>query len=159
MKVIASLFLLSVSTFSLACDELDENAVERMSSYSVEIRAAAALHGVPQGIAFSIAQHESCFNPYAVSKSGARGMMQMMPSTFKSISPYGSAFNVRQNTRAAMQYLKKQKDRFGSWELALAAYNAGPTAVKQHNGIPPYRETKRYVRKVLATAVEIGFRS
>ena len=92
---------------------------------------------------------ESGYNPRAVSPKGARGVMQLMPAT---ASMYGVAnlFDPLQNIRAGVRYLKDLFQRFNSdVSLALAAYNAGPEAVEKHGGVPPYDETRSYVRAIL----------
>lgn len=111
------------------------------------IEEAARRHGVDPNIALSVAKAESNFNPNARSPAGAIGVMQLMPSTAKAlgVDPYDTA----QNIEGGIRYLKQQYDRFGSWPLALAAYNAGPGAVEKHGGIPSYPETQEYLRRVL----------
>ena len=97
----------------------------------------------------ALIQQESGFNQNAISKTGAQGLMQLMPSTAKSMG-VTNAFNPSQNIEGGVKYLKGLLDRFnGNTILALAAYNAGPNAVKEHNGIPPYKETQNYVRNIL----------
>jgi len=91
---------------------------------------------------------ESGFKPGAVSRAGAQGLMQIMPETQKDlglISPFEPGSNIEAGTR----YFRYLLDRFESLPLALAAYNAGPSRVERYNGIPPFRETQDYVRKVL----------
>lgn len=91
---------------------------------------------------------ESGFNPEAVSPKGAVGLMQLAPETAKMLGVSDPSDPV-QNVRAGARYLRSLLDRFGSLELALAAYNAGPGTVERHGGMPPYQETRKYVRAVL----------
>jgi soluble lytic murein transglycosylase len=105
------------------------------------------------GVAFpllkAIIKAESDFDPYAVSKKGATGLMQIMPQNFE---PLGieDPFDPWQNINAGARYFKQMYDRFkGKLALSLAAYNAGPTAVDRYKTIPPYEETEEYVRRVL----------
>ena len=104
-------------------------------------------------VAAVIAQ-ESMFRPYAVSRSGAQGLGQLMPGTARELSVKNS-FNVEDNIWGTISYLKKQLVRYRKYprqrryELTLAAYNAGPGAVRRHCGIPPYKQTQEYVVKVI----------
>lgn len=99
-------------------------------------------------------QRESNFNPRAVSSAGAVGLGQLMPRTALDLD-VKNPFSAQQNLEGAATYLTEMLDEFGSFELALAAYNAGPAAVRKHGGIPPYRETRQYVSDILhAVSVE-----
>ncbi len=92
---------------------------------------------------------ESAFNPWAVSRKGAQGLMQLMPQTASSLG-VRNAFNPRQNIEGGVRHLRGLIDRYGgNLPLALAAYNAGAQAVDWFRGIPPYRETQQYVRQIL----------
>lgn len=95
----------------------------------------------------TLVHRESSFKPRAVSPAGARGLGQLMPATARSLGVKDS-FSPNENLVGAATYLTEMLDRFGSPELALAAYNAGPGAVEKHNGIPPYRETRQYVADI-----------
>ena len=111
---------------------------------------AGARHGVDPSLLAAVAAKESSFNASAVSPAGAQGLMQFMPATAK-----GLGVNPMDPTSAidgAARYLSSLSKQFGSTELALAAYNAGPGTVSQHGGIPPYPETQNYVRAVMTKA-------
>lgn len=118
--------------------------------YAGLIQQAAEQHDVPERLFSALLQCESDFNPQAKSRAGALGIAQFMPATAKGlgIDPLDPA----QAIPAAAQYLRGNFDRFGSWELALAAYNAGMGTVRKYGGIPPYPETRNFVRKVLNAA-------
>lgn len=110
----------------------------------------ARKHGIPEELFVRLVQQESNWNPKAKSHKGAIGLAQLMPATARSlgVNPY----NPHENLEGGARYLKQQYRTFKSWRLALAAYNAGPGAVKKHNGIPPYRETQNYVRRIMGSA-------
>lgn len=110
-------------------------------------KAAARKHGVPEDLFLRLVRQESGWNPEAVSHKGAIGLAQLMPDTarYLRVNPH----DPRQNLDGGARYLIEQYRRFGSWRLALAAYNAGPEAVAKHGDIPPYRETQGYVRAIL----------
>ena len=110
---------------------------------------AGATHGVDPALLAAVAKNESGFNPGAVSPAGARGLMQFMPATAAQfgVDPFDPASAID----GAARYLRQLQDQFGSVELALAAYNAGPGNVSKYGGIPPFTETRNYVTKVLKT--------
>jgi len=110
-------------------------------------RAAARQNGIPEDLFLRLVQQESAFNQNAVSHKGAIGLAQLMPGTARQLGV--NPRDPRENLEGGARYLRTQYERFGSWRLALAAYNAGPQAVRDHGGIPPYRETQNYVRKIL----------
>lgn len=115
--------------------------------YAPLAQAAAHRHGIPSAIFMKLILTESNWNPRAISHRGAIGLTQLMPETARilGVNPH----NPHQNLDGGARYLAQQYRRFQSWHLALAAYNAGPNAVKKHGGIPPYKETQNYVRKIL----------
>lgn len=109
-------------------------------------RDAARRHGVPEDLFLRLVQQESGWNPRAVSHKGAVGLAQLMPATARGLGV--DATDPRQNLDGGARYLRRQYERFRSWRLALAAYNAGPEAVERHGGVPPYRETQNYVKTI-----------
>jgi len=114
------------------------------------IRAAAQKHGVDEELISSVITAESAFNPRAVSRKQARGLMQLMPATASRLA-VSDAFDPAQNVDAGTRYLKLLLEKYGQdLTLALAAYNAGPDRVAQYGGVPPFSETRAYVRRVLA---------
>jgi len=115
--------------------------------YLAMARAAARRHNIPEDLFLRLVQQESAWNQNAVSHKGARGLAQLMPATARKlkVNPDDPA----QNLEGGARYLRQQYNRFKSWKLALAAYNAGPGAVEKHGGVPPYRETQGYVKAIL----------
>ena len=109
-------------------------------------RVAARQHGVPEDLFLRLVQQESNWNPNAKSHKGALGLAQLMPATARALGVNPSV--PKQNLEGGARYLARQFRKFGSWRLALAAYNAGPEAVVKHGGVPPYKETRNYVRKI-----------
>jgi len=113
------------------------------------ISAVAGRYGVSEELIAAIIEAESEFNPRAVSRTGARGLMQLMPKT-AAILGVGDPFDPRENIEGGVRHLRSLMDRFdGNLPLVLAAYNAGDRAVIRHGGVPPYRETRRYVNRIL----------
>jgi len=113
------------------------------------IRAAARRHGISEPLIKAIIKAESNFNPRAVSKKGAKGLMQIMPQNFNSLN-IRNPFNPRENIMGGAKYFKQMHTRYkGKLPLALAAYNAGPTMVDKYKTIPPFPETRNYVEKVM----------
>lgn len=117
--------------------------------YDRIIAEASRQYGVSFPLLKAIIKAESDFNPRAVSKKGAKGLMQIMPENFK---PLGieDPFDPTQNIHAGARYFKQMYERFnGKLALSLAAYNAGPQAVERYKTVPPFEETEEYVRRVL----------
>ena len=119
--------------------------------YADLITTMAQAHGVDPVLVRALIQVESNYRPTAKSHKGAMGLMQLMPSTARQYN-VRNPYDPKANIAAGVQHLKSLIDRLGATDLALAAYNAGEGAVKRFNGIPPYRETRDYVRRILALA-------
>lgn len=109
-------------------------------------REAAQRHGIPEGLFLRLVQQESGWNPSAKSHKGAVGLAQLMPATAARLKV--DATDPYENLDGGARYLKSQYRAFGNWGLALAAYNAGPGAVIKYGGIPPYAETRNYVKVI-----------
>lgn len=109
-------------------------------------RAVARAHGVPEDLFLRLVRQESGWHTGAISPKGAIGLAQLMPDTARllGVDPH----DPQQNLEGGARYLRTQFDRFGTWDLALAAYNAGPEAVAQYGGVPPYAETQGYVKAI-----------
>jgi soluble lytic murein transglycosylase-like protein len=121
------------------------------------IAESAAASRIDPDLLAAVISNESGFNPYATSGAGARGLMQLMPQTAASLG-VTDPYDPEQNVRGGARYLRALLDRFGSLELAVAAYNAGAAAVERYGGVPPYLETRAYVHNVLARYRELGRR-
>ena len=115
--------------------------------YQDMARAAARKHNVPEDLFLRLVRTESGFHPKAKSHKGAIGLAQLMPHTARTLGV--NPHDPKQNLDGGARYLSQQYRRFGDWRLALAAYNAGPGAVEQYSGIPPYAETRNYVKAIL----------
>jgi soluble lytic murein transglycosylase-like protein len=118
------------------------------------VQANALASGVDPKLVEAIIASESGFDPNATSRTGARGLMQLMPRTAASLRVVDS-YDPEQNVRGGIRYLRALLDRFGDVQLAVAAYNAGPGAVERYGGVPPYTETQNYVRSVLSRYLEL----
>ncbi|MEM6409950.1 MAG: lytic transglycosylase domain-containing protein [Pseudomonadota bacterium] len=144
--------------------DIGKEAQSRRRLYFNDILTAACEAGVPVRLFDALVSQESRYRPFARSHAGAMGMAQLMPGTARYLK-VDDPWNPLENLRGGARYLKEQLDRYGSWDLALAAYNAGPGRVDQYNGIPPFRETRNYVRTILgslsgrASEVQIAQRS
>ncbi|WP_333664428.1 lytic transglycosylase domain-containing protein [Desulfobacter postgatei] len=139
---------------------LKENSGEQVLARTREFKAGpdvynhiisnAARHfGVDHALIKAVIHAESCFDPDAVSSKGARGLMQIMPQNDASLK-ISKPFDPFQNIMGGTRYLKRMLDRYKDRDLALAAYNAGPSAVDKYNNIPPYEETQTYVQRVMS---------
>ena len=120
--------------------------IDRWDSYILE---ASRNYNVPPALVKAVIMAESGMNSEALSKAGAQGLMQLMPATARGLK-VDDPWDPQQNIDGGTRYLRQNLDRFGETRLALAAYNAGPDAVREHSGIPPYRETQNHVQRVLA---------
>ncbi len=118
----------------------------------------ARRHGIPENIFYGLIKAESSWRPDAVSHAGAMGLTQVMPGTARGMGydPDELARNPAIQLEAGAKYLSQMHDQFGNWELALAAYNAGPGNVQKYGGVPPFKETQEYVPRVMRFAQEEG---
>ena len=125
------------------------SAAGNSAKYDEYIEAASRKHGVDAPLLKAVMMAESNFNPRAVSKKGALGLMQIMPQNLRKLK-ITNPFDPKENIMAGAQYLKELLNRFnGKLPLAVAAYNAGPNSVERLNRIPPIKETEKYVKKVM----------
>lgn len=124
-------------------------AAPAQTRYDAMIGRTAREQRLQPALVKAVIAAESNFNPEAVSHKGAQGLMQLMPQTAAGLG-VSDPLRPVENVRGGATYLRQMLDRFGDVERALAAYNAGPEAVDRYGGIPPYRETQAYVRRVLA---------
>jgi soluble lytic murein transglycosylase-like protein len=120
----------------------------RHVGYDGLIKLTALENDVPPALVKAVIAAESLFDSDAVSRKGAQGLMQLMPRTASKLG-VADPFSADQNVRGGVRYLREMLDRYGDMQRALAAYNAGPTAVDRYRGIPPYPETRAYVQRVM----------
>jgi soluble lytic murein transglycosylase-like protein len=129
--------------------KIEESVDVRMQKIDGIVTATAKRHGVDADLIKAVIRQESGGNPYAVSKAGAKGLMQLMDSTAAQLG-VRNVYDAGQNIDGGTRYLKKLLDDYnGNMELALAAYNAGPDSVRKYDAIPPYPETQNYVKSVI----------
>ena len=142
---------LHYTPFGAALFDSSARVTTQMPAYlSALIADASRQHGVDPRLVAAIAARESAYNPAAVSPADAGGVMQLMPATARFIGVV-NVFDARENVFGGVRYLRTLLDTFhGDLDLTLAAYNAGPGAVARYKGVPPYRETREYVRFVRA---------
>ncbi|MCT6818513.1 MAG: lytic transglycosylase domain-containing protein [Lysinibacillus fusiformis] len=125
------------------------NSLAGADQYAAIIEKASATYGVPEKLIAAVIKQESNFNPSVVSHAGAQGLMQLMPQTAQYLG-VTNAFDPEQNIMAGAKYLRQMLDKFNNDPtLALAAYNAGASRVTKYGGIPPFKETQNYVKKVM----------
>ncbi len=129
--------------------KMSEETPNLMNRIESAVKKASNMYSVPAKLIKSIIKAESDFNPAAVSSKGAVGLMQLMPRTAKEMGAENLS-DIDENILAGTKYLSNLMKQFKSEKMAVAAYNAGPSNVNKYNGLPPFKETRSYVKKVLA---------
>ena len=128
----------------------------RFDDFREEVRAASDLHDVDEALVRAIVHAESWFDPGAVSHAGAEGLMQLMPATqarFGVADPFDPVANISAGVAYLAELLRRYEE---DWELAVAAYNAGPGAVDEYGGVPPFSETREYLRRIRILRARYG---
>jgi len=127
----------------------EEKLAIRAADYQKDIKEISSEFSVDPKLVKAVIRNESCFDRTATSSAGAEGLMQLMPATAKSLGVEDS-FQPQQNIRGGVEYLSELVTRYhNNLTLALAAYNAGPGAVAKYDGVPPYPETQKYIKRVM----------
>ncbi|WP_010302027.1 lytic transglycosylase domain-containing protein [Kurthia senegalensis] len=139
----------TATTKATASDSIASTSTGKATQYDAIIKKASVLYSIPEKMIKAVIQQESGFNTNATSSTGAKGLMQLMPSTAKYLGVNDST-NAEQNIMAGTKYLRQMLDKFGSYDLMLAGYNAGPGNVSKYGGVPPFKETQNYVSKIMA---------
>jgi len=139
-----------------AASQMRRSVAPPPAPYDTLIHAAATRYGLAPELVEAVVRAESNFDSHAVSKKGARGLMQLMPTTAAQLG-VRDVFDVRQNLEGGVRHLRHLMDRYdGNLTLALAAYNAGVDAVTRHGGVPPFEETRAYVARILRLLQPVG---
>ncbi len=143
------------TTFKGALDSnIAKNEIKADKEFTIpEIKEIAneyaVKHNVPPGLVDALIKTESSYNPFAVSPKGAKGLMQLMPAAMKELG-VSNPFNIRENIMGGVTHLKKLLEKYNwDYKKALAAYNAGESAVDKKGSVPPYKETRQYIKKVI----------
>ena len=127
---------------------LQFGGIPEFEGYDRLILSASDAYDLDPALVKAVIAAESNFDPRATSSKGAQGLMQLMPKTARGLG-VNDPYSPQDNVLAGARYLREMLDRYGDMTRALAAYNAGPTAVDRYRGVPPYRETQKYVSRVL----------
>ena len=140
---------------NLKKDKISNSNNDKTVTQMKEIAQAYAVkNSVPASLVNAIISTESNFNPNAVSSKGAAGLMQLMPGLVKELG-ISDPFNIDENINGGVTHFRRLLDKYNwDYKLALAAYNAGEGAVEKNNGIPPYKETQQYIKKVIKSYIE-----
>lgn len=147
LKNVSSVNKVGVEDNNSVSGNFIDRVTDRLEKYQSIITEASQKYGVPESLIKGIITAESAGKNTAQSSVGAKGLMQLMDGTAQSLGVTNS-YDPEQNIMAGTKYIKQQIDKFGSVDLALAAYNAGPGNVSKYDGIPPFKETRNYVSKV-----------
>lgn len=132
-----------------ASDSIASTSSGPVTQYDAIIKKASVTYGIPEKMIKAVIKQESNFNNSVTSGAGASGLMQLMPATASYLG-VTNRNDPEQNIMGGTKYLKQMLDKFGSYDLMLAAYNAGPGNVSKYGGVPPFTETQNYVSKIMA---------